>query len=302
MDLTLVIMAAGIGSRYGGVKQLEGIGPSGETLMDYSIHDAIEAGFRKVVFIIRRDLEEAFTYHYRNRFREMTDISFAFQDEFKKYEEGFEIIRSKPWGTGHAMLSTGELIKTPFAILNADDFYGAPAFHALAGALRENKKENRYFLVAYRLINTLSEFGTVSRGLCRLDDHHDLVSVKELTRIGRKGDEVVYEENGEFYPLNPDDLVSMNFWGFSPFVFTELNSRFKEFIKRNHSNPKAEFYIPTFVDGLIHDRLAKVHVLATEETWIGVTYKEDKPVVTAKIKEMVGQGLYPPKLGLTSAS
>ena len=295
--LTLVIMAAGVGSRYGGIKQLDEVGPSGETLMDYSIHDAVLAGFDKVVFIIRRDLENAFIDHYKDRFRGMVEVKYAFQDEFKKHEEGYTIARSKPWGTGHAMLSAGEAITSSFAILNADDFYGAAAFNSLAGALKNSTSSNRYFLVGYRLINTLSEFGSVSRGLCRLDENHNLTGVTELTKISRKDDKIVYEEDGEIKPLNPNDLVSMNFWGFNPTIFEHLNRSFREFIQRNHNNPKAEFYIPSFVDSLIKDGLATVHVLTAEETWLGVTYREDRPFVMEKINVMVKKGLYPARLG-----
>ncbi len=290
-------MAAGIGSRYGGVKQLDEIGPSGETLMDYSIHDAIKAGFNHVVFIIRRDLKEAFDEHYKERFKNRISIAYAFQDEFKKYEEGLLINRTKPWGTGHAMLSAAGLIETPFAILNADDFYGASAFRKLADALNGDNDPKRYFLVGYHLVNTLSDFGTVSRGLCHLDENHDLADITELTKIEKKGTDIVYETDSEEHPLKPNDLVSMNFWGFMPGIFEELDRRFKNFIQSNHSNPKAEFYIPSFVNTLIKDNKAKVHVLPADEIWMGITYKEDRPFVSGKIREMVDEGLYPEKLG-----
>lgn len=290
-------MAAGVGSRYGGIKQLDEIGPSGETLMDYSIHDAIEAGFDKVVFIIRRDLKNAFDEHYKDRFRNKISIDYAFQDEFKKYEEGLVINRAKPWGTGHAMLSASGLIDTPFAILNADDFYGASAFHELAEALKHNQDPGRYFLVGYRLANTLSDFGSVSRGLCRLNETHDLTGVTELTKIKKKNKRIVFEKNGEEQTLQPDDLVSMNFWGFMPEIFSELDNRFKKFILSSHANPNTEFYIPTFIDSLIRDGKATVHVLAAEEIWMGITYQEDRPFVAKKMREMVNNGLYPEKLG-----
>ena len=296
MDLTLVIMAAGIGSRYGGVKQLDEIGPSGETLMDYSIHDAMKAGFNRVVFIIRRDLKEAFDEHYHDRFKNLS-IDYAFQDEFKKYEDGLNISRTKPWGTGHAMLSAAEHIHTPFAILNADDFYGASAFKTLAAALKDNSGINRYFLVGYHLVNTLSDFGSVSRGLCHLNENHDLTDITELTKIKKKGSEIIYVLDEEERPLKPNDLVSMNFWGFMPGIFEELDSRFKKFIEANHANPKAEFYIPSFVDTLIKDQNATVHVLPADEIWMGITYREDRPFVSGKLQEMVDNGLYPDKLG-----
>ena len=296
MDLTLVIMAAGIGSRYGGIKQLDDIGPSGEILVDYSIHDALKSGFNKVVFIIRRDLEKAFHEHYHDRFRNL-EIRYAFQDEFKKYEKGYSVNRTKPWGTGHAMLSAIDLIKSPFAILNADDFYGATAFQALAEALRNNRDKKRYFLVGYHLSKTMSDYGTVSRGICKLDSNHDLTNVTELTKIKWEGKEIVYEQEGRILPLNPGELVSMNFWGFMPGIFPVLSRRFKKFIAENHSNPKAEFYIPTFVDNLIRDGLARVHVLAADETWMGVTYREDRPLVAKKIRDLVAARLYPDRVG-----
>ncbi len=297
MDLSLVIMAAGIGSRYGGVKQLDGIGPHGETIMDYSIYDAIQNGFTRVVFIIRRDLKEAFDHHYRNRFKGQIDIQYVFQDEFKKYEDGYEINRSKPWGTAHAMLSVSPQIDTSFAILNADDFYGAEAFLVMAEALRSNKDPYTLFLLGYKLINTLSDYGTVSRGLCTSDQNDFLVGIRELTKIGKRNGEIYFEEDGSHKLLQPNDHVSMNFWGFAPWIFEELDKLFESFIRENYANPKAEFYIPTFVDHLIKNGKARVKVLSTNETWLGVTYQEDKPVVTRGINEFIRKGLYPEKLG-----
>ncbi|MBR9998175.1 MAG: nucleotidyltransferase [Cyclobacteriaceae bacterium] len=297
MDLSLVIMAAGIGSRYGGVKQLEGIGPNGETIMDYSLHDAIRNGYKKVVFIIRKELQEAFDHHYRDRFRGMIGIDYVYQDEFKKYEDQYEINRSKPWGTAHAMLSSAPKVDTPFAILNADDFYGAQAFRAMAGALRSNEDPHTLFLMGYKLVNTLSDYGTVSRGVCAADRNNYLVDVKELTKIGKRNGEIYFEDNGEFKMLQPHDPVSMNFWGFSPWIFEELDRQFRSFIEKNHDNPKAEFYIPSFVDKLIKDNKARVKVLPTDETWLGVTYQEDKPVVINGISEFIDRGLYPKRLG-----
>jgi len=297
MDLTLVIMAAGMGSRYGGVKQLEGIGPSGETLMDYSIHDAINAGFNKVVFIIRTDLKEAFDNHYASRFQDKIEISYVFQDTFKPYEENFIIERTKPWGTGHAMLSTRDAVAAPFAILNADDYYGRSAFQALADQLSNNKNQNQVFLLGYKLINTLSDHGTVSRGLCQVNDAGLLIDVEELTDIGKRDGQIYYDKDGKSYELKSDDLVSMNFWGFMPSIFTELDSAFKDFIGNNYNHPKAEFYIPSFVDLKLKDKKITVKVIPTDETWLGVTYKEDKPLVIAGINQLVQEGVYPEKLG-----
>ncbi len=297
MDLSLVIMAAGIGSRYGGVKQLDGIGPNGETIMDYSIHDAIQNGYTRVVFIIRKDLKEAFDHHYQRRFRGQIEIEYVFQDEFRKYEDKYTINRSKPWGTAHALLSVFQKVQTSFSILNADDFYGAEAFHGMADALRSNEDPYNLFLLGYKLINTLSDHGTVSRGLCTTDTDDFLVGIKELTKIGKRDGEIFFEEDGAFKLLQPDDHVSMNFWGFSPWIFEELDQEFERFIEKNHDNPKAEFYIPSFVDKLIKEGKARVKVLPTNETWLGVTYKEDKPIVTQGIREFIRKGLYPEKLG-----
>lgn len=296
MNLTLVIMAAGMGSRYGGVKQLEGVGPNGETLMDYSIYDAIDAGFNKVVFIIRKELREAFDQHYKTRFRDKVEIAFVYQDEFKKYEDGLEINRSKPWGTGHAMLSVGEAVNHSFAILNADDYYGKGAFREMSRALSSNARENRFYLLGYKLVNTLSDHGTVSRGLCKTDKKNLLVDVEELTKIGRSNEKILYEKEEGSYELNTDDLVSMNFWGFNPTVFKKLDDAFYTFIQANYANPKAEFYIPTFVDGLIKSGRAEVEVIPVDEIWLGVTYKEDKKLVIEGIQSMIARGMYPEKL------
>lgn len=296
MDLTLVIMAAGIGSRYGGIKQLDSVGPSGETIMDYSIYDAIRSGYNKVVFIIRKELKEAFDIHYKSRFKNKIAFDYVYQDEFKKYEDLYEINRSKPWGTGHAMLSTAKVINEPFAILNADDFYGPQAFQIMAEAQEKNKMESTFFLLGYKLINTLSEYGTVSRGLCKTDKDNYLIDIKELTKIGRKNGEIYFEANNTTSLLQPNDLVSMNFWGFTPWVFGELENTFRTFIKENHTDPKAEFYIPTFVNHLIKTGKAKVRVLSTDETWLGVTYKEDKPKVEKGIRKMIQEGFYPEEI------
>lgn len=296
MDLTLVIMAAGIGSRYGGVKQLDGIGPSGETIMDYSIYDAIEAGYSKVVFIIRKELQEAFDHHYRSRFKNKIEIAYVNQDEFKKYEEDYTIDRTKPWGTGHAMLSVKDLVETPFAIINADDYYGKSAFASMSKPLLANQDQKQIFLLGYKLVNTLSDHGTVSRGLCHVGEDGYLLDIRELTKIGKKNGDIYYEEGNDLLPLKSGDLVSMNFWGFMPDIFDDLDAAFKEFISNNYNNPKAEFYIPTFVDIMLKAGKSTVKVLSTEEQWLGVTYREDKPIVTNGINELIAKGLYPERI------
>jgi dTDP-glucose pyrophosphorylase len=296
MDLTLVIMAAGIGSRYGGVKQLDGIGPSGETIMDYSIYDAIDAGYTKVVFIIRKELQEAFDNHYKERFKGRVKFEYVCQDEFKKYEDNYTIERAKPWGTGHAMLSVQDKVNTPFAIINADDFYGRSAFFSIAEALKGNQDMDQLFLLGYKLHNTLSDHGTVSRGHCHVNDDKYLVDVRELTKIGKKDGGIFYEEGDQLIPLKPEDLVSMNFWGFMPNIFDDLDLAFKNFLDENYSNPKAEFYIPSFVDVMLKAGRLKVKVLSTDEQWLGVTYREDKSIVTAGISNLVGKGIYPKRI------
>lgn len=297
MNLSLVIMAAGIGSRYGGVKQLDGIGPNGETIMDYSLYDAINNGYTRAVFIIRRDLKPAFDHHYKNRFKGQIEIDYVFQDEFNKYEEGYTINRSKPWGTAHAMLSVSSKVNTPFAILNADDFYGPDAFRTMGEALRSNQDPHTLYLLGYKLVNTLSDYGTVSRGFCTSNADNYLVSIRELTKIGKRDGEIYYEEDGAYQLLQPNDHVSMNFWGFAPWIFDELDRQFKIFLEKNHANPKAEFYIPSFVDHLIKTGKARVKVLSTHESWFGVTYKEDKPKAIQSIRDFINKGLYPEKLG-----
>ncbi|MFC2123751.1 sugar phosphate nucleotidyltransferase [Bacteroidota bacterium] len=297
MDLTLVILAAGIGSRYGGIKQLDTIGPNGETLMDYSIHDAINAGFNKVVFIIRKDLQLAFDNQYKERFRGRIEISYVYQDEFNIYEDQYTIQRSKPWGTGHAQLSTKDAVKSPYVILNADDYYGTSVYQIMADTLKENQDENMVFMMGYQLANTLSEYGTVSRGLCKVDDDNLLIGVTELTEISREGHKIIYKDNGDTRELMEADIVSMNFWGFYPSIYKEMDALFKSFLEKNHSDPKAEFYIPTFVDILLKQNIIKVRVLPTDEIWFGVTYQDDKQPVKNEIMELIKKGRYPQKLG-----
>ncbi len=297
MDLTLVILAAGIVSRYGGVKQLDTIGPSGETLMDYSIHDAIKAGFNKVVFIIRRDLQEAFDNQYKKRFIDRVEISYVYQDEFKIYEDQYNIQRKKPWGTGHAQLSTKDAVNSPYVILNADDYYGTSVYQIMADTLRENRDENTIFMMGYSLTNTLSEYGSVSRGLCKVDENNFLKEITELTKISRTGGKIVYQEKGAQKELLEDDKVSMNFWGFYPSIYDQIDGLFKSFLDQNHNNPKAEFYIPTFVDILLKQGKVKVKVIPTDEVWFGVTYQEDKTPVENDIMQLINQGVYPEKLG-----
>jgi len=295
MDLTLVVLAAGMGSRYGGNKQLDGIGPNGEIIMDYSIHDAINAGFTKVVFIIRTDLKEAFEAHYAERFKGKIDMEYAFQNEYTAHTAAYEGMRKKPWGTTHAILSAKHLINEPFLVINADDYYGQESFAEAVEAIK-TLKENEYLIMGYELVNTLSDHGTVNRGVCQVDENMNLTGIKETLAIGKHGDEISYEEDGQKHNLKPDTYVSMNFWGFPPSVLPLFEEKFIDFVKSNHEDPKSECFIPVEVDNLMKEGRASVKVVPTTASWLGVTYKEDKPFVVEGIKQMVADGKYPEEI------
>lgn len=295
MDLTLVVLAAGMGSRYGGNKQLDGIGPNGEIIMDYSIHDAIKAGFTKVVFIIRTDLKEAFEEHYANRFQGKIKMEYAFQNEYTEHTAAYESMRKKPWGTTHAILAAKHLINEPFLVINADDYYGHESFGEAVEAIN-SLEENEHLIMGYHLVNTLSDHGTVNRGVCQVDEKMKLTGIKETLAIGKDGDEISYEENGERFTLKPDTYVSMNFWGFPPSVLPQFEEKFVDFVKGNNQDPKAECFIPVEVDNLMKEGKASVKVVPTSASWLGVTYQEDKPHVVNGIKKMVADGIYPPEI------
>ncbi|MFH1119147.1 MAG: nucleotidyltransferase [Bacteroidota bacterium] len=300
MKPTLLILAAGIGSRYGGLKQIDPIGPSGETILDYSVFDAIRTGFGKVVFIIRRDIENDFKEIFINRLQKHIEIEWVFQEtnilpEGYKPPEG----RVKPWGTGHAVLMAAKKIREPFAVINADDFYGFDAFNTLSGFFRSQdvSGSSDYAMVAYELHNTLSDFGTVSRGVCMTDANNWLQSVTERTRIERKNKVIVYsDQDGNGIQLDNDTPVSMNFWGFTPGFFAHLEHQFIEFLESNGENLNSEFYIPSVVDRLIKNGIEQVKVLSNAGKWFGITYREDKPMVISKINELVASGAYPSSL------
>ncbi len=300
MKPTLMILAAGMGSRYGGLKQVDPIGPSGETILDYSVYDAIRAGFGKVVFIIRKDIEKDFREIFINRFQKHIDIEWVFQ-ETDILPDGFTAPegRVKPWGTGHAVLMAKDKIKEPFAVINADDFYGFDAFKTICNFFADQQASGSedYAMVAYELQNTLSDFGSVSRGQCATDDKGWLQSVTERTQIERLNDTIVYRESdGTEIPLNNNIPVSMNFWGFTPGFFNHLEKQFIDFIKNNEGNLKSEFYIPTVVDKLIKNSQEQVKVLSNSGQWFGITYKEDKPLVISKLNELIAKGHYPSNL------
>lgn len=292
MDLTLVVLAAGMGSRYGGNKQLDGIGPHNEIIMDYSIHDAINAGFTKVVFIIRTDIKEAFENHYADRFKGKIKMEYAYQNEYIEHTAQYEPMRKKPWGTTHAVLAARHLINEPFVVINADDYYGQESFTEVVEAMK-GMKENEYLIMGYKLENTLSDHGTVNRGVCQVDENMHLIGINETLAIGKENGVISYEENGERHELSPETYVSMNFFAFPPSVLPLFEEKFVQFVKENHENPKAECFMPVEVGNLMKEGKAVVKVVPTIASWLGVTYKEDKEHVVAGINQMIADGKYP---------
>lgn len=287
---TLLILAAGMGSRYGGLKQLDQLGPNGETIMDYSVDYAIKSGFGKVVFVIRKNMQEPFDQHILVKYKNKIKVETVYQ-EIDILPSGFEVNpdRVKPYGTAHAILMAKEVIKEPFAVINADDFYGAEAFQTISKFLQIPQANDQvtFAMVGYFLKNTLSEFGSVSRGVCVANQESDLVNITEMTKIQRFGDIIKNtNEDGTFTILTGDEPVSMNFWGFTPAFFAPLEEQFVQFLKENNHNPKSEFPIPAVVDQFITSGKAVVKVLTCDASWFGVTYQEDKPYVMQKLREL----------------
>lgn len=300
MKPTLFVLAAGMGSRYGGLKQLDGVGPNGETIMDYSIYDSIQAGFGKIVFVIRKTFEKDFRDKIVSKYEHLIPTEIVFQ-ELDDLPEGFTLNpeRIKPWGTNHAVLMGKDIIKEPFAIINADDFYGKESFKILADYLISLVgKKNKYCMVGYRLGNTLSESGSVARGVCVTNEKNLLTGVVERTQIERVNDIPQFkDENGKWNPLSDITPVSMNMWGFTPDYFEYSEKDFKDFLFENQNNNiKAEFFIPSVVNKLIKNKQIEVEVLDTPSKWFGVTYAEDRPSVVQKLSELVEKGEYPSKL------
>ena len=299
MKPTLFVLAAGMGSRYGGLKQLDGLGPNGETIMDYSIFDAIRGGFGKVVFVIRKDFEADFREKVLNKCIDHIPVELVFQSP-DKLPEGFTCPadRVKPWGTNHAVMMGKTAINEPFAVINADDFYGRDSFAVLGKWLSQMEgKTNQYCMVGYRVGNTLSESGSVSRGVCATDNNRMLTDVVERTKIERIDGVVKYkDENDQWVAIEDNTPVSMNMWGFTPDYFAHSDAAFVEFLNANIDNLKSEFYIPLVVNNLIKAGTSTVEVLDTTATWFGVTYAEDRPSVVAKIQALVDAGEYPEKL------
>lgn len=294
---TLLVLAAGIGSRYGGLKQMDQVGPSGETIIDYSIYDAVRAGFGKVVFVIRRDIENDFKKIFVDMLKDRIEVDYVFQ-ETNMVPKGvsFSSGRNKPWGTGHAVLVAEQKINGPFAVINADDFYGSGSYRIMADFLTSSSDDAEYSMVGYRLDRTLSDHGYVARGVCEAGHESYLKIVNERTRIEIEQGEIIFTDDGLITRLTGNETVSMNFWGFKKPVFEHLNKYFTQFVIENSDDPKAEFFIPLLITGLIEEDKVKVKILKTDESWFGITYREDKPGVIENIKELVRKGVYPSKL------
>lgn len=302
-NTTLVIMAAGIGSRFGGgIKQLEPMGPNGEIIMDYSIYDAIEAGFNKVVFVIRKDLEETFKEVIGNRIEKVVNVEYVFQ-QLENTPKGISVPegRTKPWGTGQAILSCKGVVNEPFLVINADDYYGKEGFRKIHDYLVEDHNkavEYDMCMAGFILGNTLSDNGAVTRGVCLVDENKNLVGVRETSGIIKTGDNgAAYESEGKLVDIETSSYVSMNMWGFEPKFLAELESGFVNFLSGlKEDDEKSEYLLPTIVDNLIKSHRAEVQVLETPDKWFGVTYKEDKPVVVKSIQKLIAEGKYPSKL------
>ncbi len=297
MQPTLLILAAGMASRYGSMKQTEGFGPSGETIMDYSIYDAIKAGFGKVVFIIRKDFAENFRANFDTKLKGRIDVDYVYQ-EMDCYVDKNDIPadRTKPWGTGHAVLCASEIINEPFAVINADDYYGTDAFAKAADFLNNRCNKNTYAIIGYQLDKTLSKHGTVSRGVCETDTEMNLISIHERTKIYADGNKVIYEENDEKKEVPAKSNVSMNFWCFHPSVFVLTRELFEKFVPVNSNNIKAEFFIPIIGDDFIKRSGNVINIIPTSSQWFGVTYKEDAASVKASIDKLVAENVYPDSL------
>ena len=302
MKPTLVLLAAGMGSRYGGLKQLDGLGPNGETIMDYSIYDAIKAGFGKIVFVIRKDFEQEFREKVLSKYEGHIPTEVCYQS-LDALPEGFTVPegREKPWGTNHAVMMAKDLIREPFCVINCDDFYNRDSFMVIGKFLADlpDNATNTYAMVGFRVGNTLSENGTVARGVCSKDENELLTTVVERTEIMRIEGKVSYkDENGEWVAIEDNTPVSMNMWGFTPDYFAHSDAYFKKFLSdpKNQANPKAEFFIPLMVNELVNNGISTVKVLDTTSKWFGVTYSADRQATVDRIQALVNEGVYPNKL------
>ena len=300
MHTTLLILAAGMGSRYGGMKQVDAFGPSGETITDYSIYDAIRAGFERFVFVISPKMEEDFKRNYIKKFPDHLKVDYVIQS-LENLPRGFKVPkdREKPWGTAHAVLMAKDVINEPFAVINADDYYGRKSYKIMNHFLAQTSADapGHYCMVGFELIKTVSEFGSVARGICQVNEKGFLSGMVERTKIYLKDGGIVYEnEDGSVHSLDPLTTVSMNLFGFTPDFFSHIEKDFKGFLRKNSDNPKAELYIPFVVNNLIASRKSMMSVLQTPDSWFGVTYQEDKPRVLKAIRKLVDEGVYPESL------
>lgn len=299
-DITLVIMAAGMGSRYGGLKQIDPIGANGEIILDYSVYDAIEAGFDKVIFVIKHEIEEDFNSIMQGKFEDRIKIELAYQD-INNLPEGYTAPadRVKPWGTGHAVLACEGMIDGPFAVINADDYYGKETFKLIYNELKSLKEENEFCMVGFKVENTLTENGHVARGVCQTDENGYLTDIVERTKIAIRDGKIMFtEDDGETWTeIERGSTVSMNCWGFSNMMMTELKARFAAFLDKNKDNMlKCEYFLPFVVDDLLKEGKITVKVMDTTEKWYGVTYKEDKQAVVDAIRQKIANGVYPEKI------
>ncbi len=297
MKPTLVILAAGMASRYGSMKQIQGFGPSGETIMDYSIYDAIRAGFGKVVFIIREDFADNFKAIFEPKLKGRIAVDYVYQ-ELHSFTNGFSVPpeRTKPWGTAHAVLCAKNVVKEPFTVINADDFYGRDAFQKAHDFLITQCNQNLYAIVGYELVKTLSENGSVSRGVCEVDENDSLISITERTKIYKENADIVFEENGIMNILDPSTKVSMNFWCFDVSVFELSEKLFTAFLETFMDNPKSEFFIPIVADFFIKNKNGQIKVIPTTSQWFGVTYKEDADGVQESLNKLIESSEYPQNL------
>ena len=298
MKPTLLILAAGMGSRYGGLKQIDTIGPSGEAIIDYSIYDAIRAGFGKVVLVIRRELETDFREFFGNKLDGKIEVEYVYQ-ELENIPDGltYNPERKKPWGTAHAILVAAGAIGEPFVAINADDFYSAEAYQAVADYFAGNRDETAHCMVGYKLSTTLSEHGTVSRGVCNYQSDLYLTGIREVTNIEKRGDEIGYDDvQKQWITVNPNINVSMNFWGFYPGIFDLYKNGFEKFIRKEKDNLKAEYYIALPLTEMIENGQGKIKILETNARWFGVTYREDKAAAVELINQLVKKGVYPKSL------
>ena len=295
---TLIILAAGMGSRYGGLKQMDTFTAEGDTIIDFSIYDALQAGFGKFIFIIRKSFEKEFKKAFNKKLEGKAEVLYVYQETENVPKKYINTKRTKPWGTGHALLMVKDVVKENFAIINADDFYGKQAFNVMAKFLiKKNKASYSFSTMGYLLKNTVSDYGFVSRGECQVDEKGYLTDITERTHIEKINGELMQKDNsGNFIPIDENTIVSMNFWGFTPKYFEFGNSLFEEFLEMNKGNLKAEFYIPYVVNEILKLGVANVEVLKSDAKWFGVTYKEDKKNVQKAIRELKASNFYPQKL------